>query len=299
MGRTLNYSNYIMTDLPQLKTQGWKNILKLIVPYFIGVGSIQLIAFAILGFDYSKLKDLHETPFQLLILTGFNAAGTYLIIWIFRKYVDKKSFVSLGFYKTHISNDVSLGLIIGFSSMLFAIISLLLTNQIQFVKTDLSILDLIYTIGLFAFVALSEELLLRGYILNNLMASFNDKTALIISAVLFSLMHAPNPSFNFIAMINLFLSGLLFGLPYLYTRSLWFPIALHFSWNLFQTLFGFNVSGKDAYSIITINHTIANIWNGGDFGFEASILCILFQLIAIPIVYRFFYKRVESTTITA
>ena len=295
----MTYISYNMTDLPKVKTQDWKNILKLIVPYFIGVGSIQLIAFAILGFDYSKIKDLHETPFQLLILTGFNAAGTYLLIWIFRKYVDKKSFVSLGFYKMHISKDVSLGLIIGFSIMLFAIINLLLTNQIQFVKTDLSVLDLIYTIGLFAFVAFSEELLLRGYILNNLMASFNDKTALIISAVLFSLMHAPNPSFNFIAMINLFLTGLLFGLPYLYTRSLWFPIALHFSWNLFQTLVGFNVSGNDAYSIITINHKIANIWNGGDFGFEASILCILFQLIAIPIVYWFFYKRVVSTTITA
>jgi len=288
-----------MTELQQVKTQGWKNILKLIVPYFIGVGSIQLIAFAILGFDYSKLKDLHETPFQLLMLTGFNAAGTYLIIWIFRKYVDKKSFVSLGFYKMHISKDVSLGLIIGFSLMLFAIISLLLTNQIKFVKSELNILDLIYTIGLFTFVAFSEELLLRGYILNNLMASFNDKTALIISAVLFSLMHAPNPSFNIIAMMNLFLTGLLFGLPYLYTKSLWFPIALHFSWNLFQSLFGFNVSGKDTYSIIAIKHLIENIWNGGDFGFEASILCILFQLIAIPIVYWFFYKRVESTTITA
>ncbi len=295
----MTYISYNMTDLPKVKTQDWKNILKLIVPYFIGVGSIQLIAFAILGFDYSKLKDLHETPFQSLILTGFNAAGTYLLIWIFRKYVDKKSFVSLGFNKTHRSNDVALGFIFGFSIMFLAISSLLLTNQIKFVKTDLSIMDLIYTIGLFTFVAFTEELLLRGYILNNLMASFNHKTALIISAVLFSLMHAPNPSFNFIAMINLFLTGLLFGLPYLYTRSLWFPIALHFSWNLFQTLFGFNVSGKDTYSIIAIKHSIANIWNGGDFGFEASILCILFQLIAIPIVYWFFYKRVESTTITA
>jgi hypothetical protein len=34
---------------------------------------------------------------------------------------------------------------------------------------------------------------------------------------------------------------------------------MHLSWNLFQTLFGFNVSGKDTYSIIEFNITEENL----------------------------------------
>ena len=99
-------------------------------------------------------------------------------------------------------------------------------------------------------------------------------------------------------MLGLFLAGLLFGSPCIYTKSLWFPIALHFSWNFFQgTIFGFNVSGMDTYSFITTKEDFANIWNGGGFGFEGSWLCILFQLLALLIVYFVFKKRMGSENI--
>nr|WP_321412929.1 CPBP family intramembrane glutamic endopeptidase [uncultured Allomuricauda sp.] len=89
-----------------------------------------------------------------------------------------------------------------------------------------------------------------GVILRNFMESMNKYVALLVSALLFALMHAANPKLSLIGNINLFLAGVVLGLPYIYTKNLMFPIAFHFSWNFFQSLFGFNVSGLDSYSLI-------------------------------------------------
>jgi hypothetical protein len=78
------------------------------------------------------------------------------------------------------------------------------------------------------------------------------------------------------------LAGILLGTPYIFTQNLSIPFALHFSWNFFQgTIFGFNVSGKTIYSIISFSCPQETIWNGGKFGFEGSIICMFLQVMAI------------------
>ena len=81
---------------------------------------------------------------------------------------------------------------------------------------------------------------------------------------------------------------------YAYTKNLWLPIALHFSWNFFQSLLGFNVSGQSMYSVLRISRDSPNLFNGGNFGFEGSILASILQIIAVVfIIYR--YKNRESS----
>lgn len=124
------------------------------------------------------------------------------------------------------------------------------------------------------------------------MYSFNKYMALMVSSALFSLMHSANPNMDWFSFLGLFLAGVLLGILYIYTKNLWFPIALHFSWNFFQTLFGFNVSGQDIYSVIEFKITENNLWNGGDFGFEGSVLSIIAQVIVIgSIVYHYHAKN--------
>lgn len=279
------------------KSQGWKNILSIIIPYIMTVGVFQLIGFYFAGLDISNYKNLHETTQQLFIITFFSLLGTVVIVWIFRKYVDGKSFTSLGFEKPFIKKDLFLGLTFGFFIMLLGFTCLILTKQIHFMGIQFRPVEFILSIGLFIFVAIAEELFLRGYILSNFMSSFNKYTALVISSLIFSLMHTLNPGFSLLSMIGLFMAGLLFGLSYIYTKNLWFPIALHFSWNFFQgTVFGFNVSGKDTYSLIITKENSFNIWNGGNFGFEGSILSILFLIFAIGIVFLIFKNRLTIET---
>ena len=277
------------------KSQGWKNILKIIIPYFLSVGLFQLIGFYLVGLDIANYKTIQETTEQHFIITFFSLLGTLVVTWLFRKYIDKKTFTSLGFDKSFLIKDVFIGLAFGFIIMLLGFICLFLTKQIIFLSIQFRPIELILSIGIFIFVAISEELFLRGYILSNLMTSYNNYIALLISSLLFSLLHAANSNFNLLSFIGLFIAGLFFGFAYILTRSLWFPIALHFSWNFFQgTIFGFNVSGKDTYSLIVTKENTLNIWNGGNFGFEGSILSTILQLIAIGIVLIIFKNRLET-----
>ena len=103
-------------------------------------------------------------------------------------------------------------------------------------------------------------------------------------------MHAANPNIELIGFVDLFLAGILLGLSYIYTKNLWFPIALHFSWNFFQAHFGFNVSGQDSYSFIEFTIPEANLLNGGAFGFEGSYLSIILQLFTIFGIWHYYHK---------
>ena len=277
------------------KSQGWKNILNIIIPYLFVVGIFKFIGAYFAGIDIVSYKDIQETTKQLFILTFFSLVGTFVMVWLFRKYIDKKTFTSLGFDKSFLAKDIIVGLAFGFIIMLLGFTCLLLTQQINFLSIQFKPIEFILSIGVFIFIAISEELFLRGYILNNLMTSFNKSIALLISSLIFSLLHAANPNFNLLGLISLFIAGLLFGLTYIYTRSLWFPIAIHFSWNFFQgTVFGFNVSGKDTYSLIVTKNNTQNIWNGGNFGFEGSVISIILQLVAIGIAFMIFKNRVTT-----
>jgi uncharacterized protein len=165
--------------------------------------------------------------------------------------------------------------------------------KISVIRVEIN--NMVWGTALFILVAVAEELISRGYVLNNLMKSMNRLIALAVSAVMFSLIHVFNSNFSWIGFWNLLLAGILLGLPYIYTKSLWFPIALHFSWNFFQgIIFGFNVSGHVTYSLFTQSRTADTIWNGGKFGFEGSVLSLVFQIIAILALWWYYSKKSEQ-----
>ena len=120
--------------------------------------------------------------------------------------------------------------------------------------------------------------------------NFNPVISLVISSALFSLLHFLNPNVNYLALLELFIGGIALGVSYIYTKNLWFPFAWHFSWNFFQVIFGFNVSGMDTYSLIEFEILEPNNLNGGDFGFEGSYLSIIFTLIIIYFLNNYYKK---------
>ena len=222
----------------------------------------------------------------------FTLVGTFSVIGIFRRFIDRESFRSMGFYPKGVRKEVILGLGLGALIMAAGFASLVFLNEIQWTGTNVVPGNLLLGVCLFVLVAFTEELFLRGYILNNLMKSMNRMVALLISSVFFSLLHIMNPSFSWFSFLNILLAGILLGLPYIYTKSLWLPIALHFSWNFFQgTIFGFNVSGQTTYSLFTQSRVADSIWNGGKFGFEGSALSVVFQIIAITGLWWYYSKK--------
>ncbi len=260
------------------------------VTYIVVVGIFQLLGSLVAGVDLTPGM-LHQTTAQSVIIALLGLLGTFLVLFLFMKEVDKEPFVKLGFQYQNHKKDIGLGVLVGLVTLAIGFLTLVFFEQIKFTSTYFSGYELALTGLLFVLVAVMEETLLRGYILRKLMNSFHKMVALIISASLFSFMHAANPNINWISFLNLFLSGIVLGLPYLYTRNLWFSISLHFSWNFFQSLFGFKVSGRDSYSLIEIDFIKNSAINGGEFGFEGSILSVVFQVILICMMIVFFKRK--------
>jgi len=95
------------------------------------------------------------------------------------------------------------------------------------------------------FVGITEELVFRGWILNSLLSRFNIWIALILSSVLFVLIHFPTWIYTGKLMailtsgsfIQVFVLSIIFGISFIKSRSIFVPMMLHMSWNLFTILF--------------------------------------------------------------
>ncbi len=73
----------------------------------------------------------------------------------------------------------------------------------------------------------TEEIVTRGWLLNVLSTKYNIGVGLLISSTLFGLMHLTNPNVNYIAVINIILVGLFYGLYVIKTNDLWAVCGMH------------------------------------------------------------------------
>jgi len=91
-----------------------------------------------------------------------------------------------------------------------------------------------------------------------------------------------NPNLTIIAMVNLAIAGGVLGITYIYTKNIWYPVFLHVSWNYFQgPIYGFEVSGTQAASIISQKVSGNELITGGSFGFEGSIILTVLMIVLI------------------
>jgi len=78
---------------------------------------------------------------------------------------------------------------------------------------------------------LAEEILIRGFILEGLKKNYSVFTALLISSLLFAVLH-----FNFVQTLSALICGLILGLLYINTKSLFSCILAHFLYNTISYL---------------------------------------------------------------
>ena len=285
--------------------KGWLTAILSIIPFFIfvsffqgfGVGLSNVLGKrGIIDFDFDKyleIEDMRDFLVADTIIQYFDLIGVLLLLWILMRFVDKEPFINLGFSLKGKVNDIILGMTLGLLLMAVGYTILILLGEIKFIGFNYDLKNIILLFLLFIAVSVAEETYVRGYVLKNLLQSFNPIISLIISSAIFSLLHFFNPNVNYIALTELFIAGILLGISYVHTKNLWFPIALHLSWNFFQVMFGFNVSGMDTYSLIEFEIIENNNINGGDFGFEGSYLSILFSLIMMYFLWKYYKKFAE------
>lgn len=88
------------------------------------------------------------------------------------------------------------------------------------------------------FIALSEELVFRGYLVRILDGQPRWLVA-VVSALGFVALHLPHWGSSWEYWLSLFFKGLFYVIPVLVTRSLWFGVGHHWTWNFgYFMLFG-------------------------------------------------------------
>ncbi|MHB0934941.1 MAG: CPBP family intramembrane glutamic endopeptidase [Armatimonadota bacterium] len=135
-------------------------------------------------------------------------------------------------------------------------------------------------------VGLAEELLFRGYLFQTLLRGIGPLLTLFFTSILFAAFHLGNPNWTLLSLTNIFVFGVLFGLLYLRSGSLWLPIGLHAGWNFAQVLFHVPVSGS-AIPFPTpfmVSLTGPRLIAGGDFGPEGGVVVSAVGLAVIALV---------------
>ena len=89
------------------------------------------------------------------------------------------------------------------------------------------ILYTIFDISIWRKIApILEEVLMRGFLLDGLSTNYGKIVALLISAALFSILH-----FNIAQIVPSFICGIILGLLYFYTDSIFSCILAHIGYN--------------------------------------------------------------------
>lgn len=177
-----------------------------------------------------------------------------------------------------------------FSSIVFA--NYLLDNCASNLDKFLIETTLLVNLTIIFIAALQEELIFRGFLINSLELRFSATSSIVLSSIIFALLHILNANFSMLAALNTFLAGLLLGLLYVQSRSIWLPVLYHFFWNaMIPLLLNSNVSGINFdYSIFVINQSkFQPILNGGDYGFEGTISATLIVILSI-----FYFIKIET-----
>lgn len=210
----------------------------------------------------------------------------------FTKKVDLRPVSELGFSIKGRWKDCVAGFL--FAAVLYAIgfgVSVGL-EAVKVVAVQFDGVAFIGSLLVFLVAASMEEVMMRGYFQGLLMTKLNKFVALAIASLVFSLLHGFNNNITLFSLLNLFLAGMLLGASYMYTRNLWFPIALHTAWNWIQgSVLGYEVSGTKMFpSVLTLELPEPNIINGGNFGFEGSIICTILTVLGTFLII-FYYER--------
>ena len=284
---------FISRDETRLRA-GWRLILHALIIFFLTLitGFIAAIVLIIMGLEFTDPLGGLPKYIELLITLPPILVGTFIA----RTVLDHRSIVSLGLrLNRRLARDLFIGfgisaLMMGFIFLLEYLLGWLEIDSVAWNTTSNPewVIGVLGGFVYFIVIGFQEELIFRGYQLQNLVESLDLRKGLLISSLFYSLAHILNPFASIQSILGIFFSGLLLGYGWLRTQQLWLPIGLHVGWNFFEgVLFGFPVSGTDTFRLI--NHTVTGtaFLTGGDFGPEAGLILIPALILGALLIWLF------------
>jgi len=272
---------------------GWRILIFIV--FFILISRI-LSKVTLNIFDHSD-----KTTWDWWVTRGFVVIlASSIVVWIVRKYVDKKTFISLGLridslaIKDFFVGLVISGLMIGTIFVVFLILGFLEIREISWNSNGIfAVFEiLLWFFGIGLAVGWSEELAFRGYLLQNMKDGMGLFWAVLISCILYGLLHMSNPNSTILSGILIAIFGYLRIFGWLRSGQLWLSMGMHAGWDFFQgPILGFTVSGMNTESLIKQTISGEDWITGGSFGPEAGIVVIPVIILGLIIMYLWTSKR--------
>ena len=274
-----------------------RNGLELIVLFVLWLIAIvvvngipSFIIFTVKSLPLTAGSDFINYPWFTLLSHISSVIGTLLAVYFFFLLFGGK-LKEIGFSPKGRVKDIGWGLLYGAGTILTGFLILRIFGLISIEKGSVGFMTMFICLISMFFAAAMEEILCRGAMINICLKYQNRAVAVIIPALIFSVMHIFNNGFDWISCGNIFLAGIFMGIYYVFHRNLWLPTALHVAWNYVQgPVLGFAVSGAHTPQMITQHQYGSELWTGGAFGFEGSLLGLILLSVASVILYFHFRK---------
>lgn len=255
--------------------------------------SILILAIKPLFGEMTKKEFLENYSIVIVFIL---TVGASITVPLARKWLDKRSFVSIGlkidkktiqdivfgFFLSGLMAGLVFCLMIIFGFIEYHGLNIGDTQELHEQSSGFVQFMSVFSIGsLFIlllemmFVGYWEELVFRGYLFQNMIAGMGMNLAVVISCLIYGLIHSMNPNAGLLSSSIIVLFGFLRIYGYLATKMLWLSIGMHIGWNFFQgPIFGYAASGHKKAALIDQTATSADWLSGGEFGPEGSIIII-------------------------
>lgn len=270
-----------------------------IVGLFVAEGAIILLHFA-LGKNMLVGEVFDAQTITLITYYGYIVMfGIALLYW---KLIEKKPLSEMGLAKRF--GNYFIGAVIGIILLFVSVCAIILTGNIAFrgLFKSADILMIILLFGGFIVQGATEEILCRGIALHTLKEKTPTWFAIAVSTALFIMPHWSSlfdggTIYGVIGVDNLVLISIIFSLLTIRFKSIWVACGLHSFWNaILYCVLGLNLSGNDenVTAIFNMQSVGDNIWNGGAYGIEASLITTIVLALAATVIWYMSRKNNKS-----
>lgn len=233
------------------------------------------VMFYFMGWAQSRINDFQDAPLAnaaIQIVLGLAAIALYVVygMVIERREVTELSRPGLG-------REWALGALCG-AGLYTACAGILMLLGIYKVEGVNSLAFLLPALGMSIKSGIFEELLFRGILFRSVEAIFGSWIGILVSSLVFGLLHLMNPAATMGGAIYISIeAGLLLGAAYLVTRRLWICMGFHMAWNYVQSaVFSGVVSGAVSDpGLLRASIEGPDLLTGGTFGMEHSVVALV------------------------
>lgn len=281
-------SSFINPETKRLRS-GWRALVFVVI-----VALPSLLAPLFLSPASGPQGTVFEVSGMMILAYVFLIAWVVFVSWFCLRLLESLPLGALGF-AWHVGwwRDAAKGVGVG-AVMVASVVALQWIGggtQVQWnpAFTGAHIGEFVLATLLLVLAAAFEELAYRGYAFQTLLRGAPAIVPITLLSLFFGLGHWENPGRTIFSTLNTVLAGVWLSVAYLKTRSLWFPTALHFTWNFaLGPVFGLPVSGllipRQPLWVSTSGNPM---WlTGGAYGSEGGIAATAVLLIATALIYQ-------------